>query len=72
MSARAESPRPVVIRRKPPHDRMTRAEVAAYSRRLVASLRTMDHMAPRPGDDAWRDPLPADLGPLSDDGEGVR
>lgn len=42
MSARAESPRPVVIRRKPPHDRMTRAEVAAYSRKLVASLRTMD------------------------------
>lgn len=40
--------------------------------KLIASLRDMDHMAPRPGDDAWRDPLPADLGPLSDDGEGAR
>jgi hypothetical protein len=52
MQGGAESPRPVVIRRKPPHDRMSHAEVAAYSRRLVASLRTMDHMAPRASEES--------------------
>lgn len=53
----AEPARPVVVRRLPPHDRMTREQVAAASRALVARLLTMDHMVPRPGSK-----LPADGG----------
>lgn len=58
----------VVPRRREPAPPLTGPETAAAARRLVASLRGMGDMAPRPGQAAWVDPIdPCDLGPLSDE-----
>lgn len=59
---------PVVPKRREPEPpALTGPETAAAARRVLASLRGMGTMVPRPGSVGWVDPIDArDLGPLSD------
>lgn len=59
---------PVVPKRREPEPpALTGPETAAAARRVLASLRGMGAMVPRPGSVGWVDPIDArDLGPLSD------